>query len=306
MTETFPIIEVDRESAYDLEQLGTKRKFWFRHFPDEAVRWLFKAEERDTGEDWAEKIACELCERLGIPHAHYELAVETDSQTPGVVCPNIAPPPLTLVLGNQLLFERDPAYPAKDDRKYGVRQHSVDVVIEAVGKLHMPPTPYCQKLPEQIDSALGVFTGYLMLDALIANQDRHHQNWGALRSDVSMLAPSFDHGAALARNEPETKRERRLHGPDLKYNIENFAKKASSSLYGAENASRPLDTLEAFRHFSASCPASAQAWLRRLSSLTRDAIESIVDCIPASRMSTLTREFTIKLLMVNQGRLLAV
>jgi hypothetical protein len=128
----------------------------------------------------------------------------------------------------------------------------------------------------------------------------------SLRSDVSMLAPSFDHGAALARNEPETKRERRLHGPDLKYNIENFAKKASSSLYGDENASRPLDTLEAFRHFSAACPASAQAWLRRLSSLTRDEIESIVDCIPASRMSTLAREFTIKLLMVNQGRLLAV
>jgi hypothetical protein len=304
MTSLFSVIEVDRESAYDLEQLGTKRKFWFRRSEDDSVRWLFKAEERETGEDWAEKIACELCERLGIPHAHYELAVESESRTPGVVCPNIAPPPLTLVLGNQLLFERDPAYPARDDRKYGVRQHSVDVVLEVIDKLHSPPTQYCQKLPEQIDSAVGVFIGYLMLDALIANQDRHHQNWGALRSDVSMLAPSFDHGAALARNEPEAKRKRRLHGPDPGYSIESFAGKARSSLYGPENTNRPLNTLAAFLRFADASPVSAKAWLTRLRSLTRDDIESIVGCIPESRMSTLTREFTVKLLLVNQRRLL--
>ena len=162
---TFTIVEVDRDLAYDVEQLGTKRKFWFRRFEDESVRWLFKAEERSTGEDWAEKIACEICELLGIPHVHYELVMETASGTPGVVCPNIAAPPHTLVLGNQLLFERDASYPASDEKKYGVRQHSVDLVIEAVRKLDLPPSEYCNRLPSGIDSALGVFIGFAMLDA---------------------------------------------------------------------------------------------------------------------------------------------
>jgi hypothetical protein len=53
----FQTIRVDRSAAEAMEWLGTKRKFWFSRA---GVRWLFKAEERGTGEDWAEKIACEL------------------------------------------------------------------------------------------------------------------------------------------------------------------------------------------------------------------------------------------------------
>ena len=304
MTYSYPIIEVDRDLAYDVEQLGTKRKFWFRKSEAESVRWLFKAEERSTGEDWAEKIACELCELLGIPHVYYDLATETASGTPGVVCPNIVAPPLVLVLGNQLLFERDASYPAADEKKYGVRHHSIDLVVEALRKLELPPSEYCKSLPSGIDSALGVFVGFAMLDALIANQDRHHQNWGALRSNITMLAPTFDHGAALARNEPEHKRSLRLSGPDPNYNIQNFAKKANSSFYRSQDSKRPLGTLDAFREFAKSSPKNAEIWLERLKLLARDDFEAIIVKIPASRMSTITREFTIQLLEVNQNFLI--
>jgi hypothetical protein len=68
----FPVIQVDRRQFDAVEQLGTKTKFWYRDA--QGVLTLFKAEERGTGEDWAEKIACELAELLGIPHVHYELA----------------------------------------------------------------------------------------------------------------------------------------------------------------------------------------------------------------------------------------
>ena len=63
----FPIVPVDPRLALNLEPLGTKRKFWYR---DASRRMLFKAEERGTGEDWAEKIASELCGLLGLPHVH--------------------------------------------------------------------------------------------------------------------------------------------------------------------------------------------------------------------------------------------
>lgn len=309
MIEPFPVVSVDRRLARNTEQLGTKRKFWFQREIHDETDWLFKAEERQTGEDWAEKIASELCKVLGIPHVAYELAIEESTDVRGVVCPNVASPPATLVLGNQLLVERDTSYPKSGDRKYGVSEHTIATVAEAVQRLALPPADYCMDMPAGIVTAVDVFAGYLMLDALIANQDRHHQNWGALRNDVpsrsSMLAPTFDHGAALARNEPEPKRERRLYGPDPNHNIANFARKARSSLYGAVSDLRPLSTLDAFTEFCSRYPTNSRGWLRRLNLVTDRDFESIIHRIPESRMSPTAREFTLQLLLINQSRLLS-
>ena|SRR5438132_10075517 len=71
----FRTVRVDSNVAEALESVGTKRKFWFSQ-----GSWLFKAEERGTG-DWAEKIACELAGRIGLPHVTYELAEEYDGPT---------------------------------------------------------------------------------------------------------------------------------------------------------------------------------------------------------------------------------
>ena len=299
----FPVFEVDRSLAQNLEQLGTKRKFWF---PREGVsaEWLFKAEERNTGEDWAEKIACELCARLGIPHVYYELAIELPTMTPGVICSNLATPPKRLELGNQLLSEWNLSYPKDDDKKYGVRQHTIDAVANVIRKIESPPPAFCGNLPSGVETAIDVFAGYLMLDAFIANQDRHHQNWGIIREKTASLAPTFDHGAALARNEPDEKRERRLHGPDRQYSVENFAAKARSSLYASETDARTLGTMDAFVAFAQFCPKAGQAWLQRLSLLKKEDIETIVARVPAQRMSEIAKDFTIQLLLVNQKRLL--
>src|SRR5947208_3347766 len=67
----FPVVRVTQPPDAP-EQLGTKKKYWYMA---EDGRWmLFKAEERGYGEDWSEKIVCELAGLLGIPHVHYELA----------------------------------------------------------------------------------------------------------------------------------------------------------------------------------------------------------------------------------------
>lgn len=97
----FPIVTVNSSKAEAIEPLGTKRKFWYT---DRGRRLLFKAEERGTGEDWAEKIACELAGLLKLPHVHYELAM-IDGITPGVICENCAPAPSSLVLGNLIRYD---------------------------------------------------------------------------------------------------------------------------------------------------------------------------------------------------------
>jgi hypothetical protein len=53
----FPILKVDRSRAQAVEPIGSKPRFWFR---EGSRKLLFKADDRGTGEDWAEKITCEL------------------------------------------------------------------------------------------------------------------------------------------------------------------------------------------------------------------------------------------------------
>ena len=90
-----------------------------------------------------------------------------------------------------------------------------------------------------------------MLDAWIANQGRHHENWVALWDGTEMrLAPTFDHGAALARNLLDSEREERLTTRDRNRTLAAFAEKGRSAFYNSPAEPRPLELREAFRVFA--------------------------------------------------------
>lgn len=298
----FPTVSVDPAKADSPEQLGTKRKFWFTD--NLSHRVLFKAEQRGTGEDWAEKLACELAGLLGLPHVHYELAEEQGTCTPGVICENCAPSPWSLVMGNELLLARDPAYPADDGRKYKVREHTVAAVAEVVGKLQVPPQPWGALLPSGIASALDVFIGYVLLDAWIANQDRHHQNWAALTDGTNRhLCPTFDHGASLARNLSDNERQVRLTTNDVNRQIAMFARKARSAFYAQPADTKPLGTYEAWRAFAILSPMAETTWLERLRAIRENDVVHLVAEVPNGRMSPICQTFTQRLLSENKNRI---
>jgi HipA-like C-terminal domain len=301
----FPIRKVDQLQAEDIEYLGTKRKFWFT---SGGQRYLFKAEERGTGEDWAEKVVCELARCLGIPHVEYELAHQFEGQTPiqpGVICPSFAPRPLALVMGNQLLLGRDPAYPAATDRKFGIREYTVDAVAEVVATLHPPAPEWMRATPAGVTTALGVFIGYMLLDAWVANQDRHHQNWGAIQqAGVLRLSPTYDHGASLARNLTDEDRKSRLETRDKNRTVEHFAGKARSGFYATPKDDKTMFALDVFRRFGERDIAAARIWLGKVVETSQNAMDAILAEVPPQRMSPVTREFTLELLTINQRRLL--
>jgi hypothetical protein len=298
----FNVVRVDSRRAEALEPLGTKRKFWFT---DGTRRLLFKSEERGTGEDWAEKVACELAGLLGLPHVQYELATETDGERPGVLCESCAVRPVSLVLGNQLMLARDPKYPAEEGRKYKVREHTVDAVAEAVATLELPPATWTNALPPGIETALDVFAGYVMLDAWIANQDRHHENWGALRDGQTLhLAPTFDHGASMARNISDEERHERLTSRDRNRQIPLFARRARSAFYSDAAAAKSMTTVAAWRAFAQKAPGAA-AWLKPLGLVDRAAVDKVLAEVPPNRMSGVGHDFTLELLLENQKRLVA-
>lgn len=297
----FPVRRVDREQAIATEQLGSKPKFWFR---DGRRRLMFKGEERGTGEDWAEVVSAELCELLGLPHVNYELAEEYREEKfafPGVICENLIQTNEDLILGNVLLLIEDPSYPKLQKRK--VRQHSRLAVSDAIW--NCSPPVGVERMPEHCRTAGGAFVGYLMLDAWIANTDRHHENWGVVwNGKMFRLAPTFDHGAALAHNLRDVEREERLTTKDRGRSVEAFVNRGESALYLSDDEKRPMKLLEAFDAFAEYAPEAGRAWLERLSQISLDEVAQVLDRVPDGRMSDITRRFTLELLKINQHRLL--
>lgn len=297
----FDVIQVNSALANSLEPLGTKRKFWYS---DGTKRILFKAEERGTGEDWAEKITCELCALLGLPHVHYDLAYDEANQTPGVVCLDFAVPPVSLILGNQLLLARDTAYPVGEGKRYRIHEHTVEAVAQVLRRL-APPADWPSSDLAGVTSALDVFIGYVMLDAWIANQDRHHENWGALSDGKSLtLAPTFDHGASMARNLSDAERHERMTTRDVNRQIPSFTQKARSAFYSQPDTAKPLSTLDAWRAFGRLSPGAAAAWTNRLKAIDDTAISKLLGSIPPSRMSNICRDFTRRLLEENEKHII--
>jgi hypothetical protein len=202
-----------------------------------------------------------------------------------------------------MLFAVDPDYPA--GQRFKVRQHTVEAVSDMVSRLAVPPDDSMIAAPQEVRTALGVFLGYAMLDAWIANQDRHHENWAAIWDGKDMrLAPTFDHGAALARNLTDSEREERLKTKDQNRTIAAFAGRGRSALYASAADSRPLGLREAFLALTQRAPDAASLWLAKLRAVTRESVSTILERVPSARMSSVCRQFTLNLLTTNQQRLL--
>ena len=209
----YPIIEVPPDADEKLEQLGTKRKFWFRRA--DGTHCLFKEGRPTTGENWAEKVSCEIAGMLEMPRADYDLATWKCHR--GVVTKTFVPDGGRMVFANELLARAAKEY---DQTIYRPRQYTVNVAHAIVRHpIVMAPIGYDWPLRGSVGG--GIFTGYLMLDALISNQDRHHENWGVILTPDRLitLSPTYDHAACLGRNESDEARRRRLSTTDQGGNV---------------------------------------------------------------------------------------
>jgi HipA-like C-terminal domain. len=295
----YPVISVLNDASDLPEQLGTKRKFWYR--TGDGQVFLFKEGRPNTGENWAEKVCCELCRLIGIPHANYELATWKDHK--GVVTPKFVPDDGRLVLGNELLAKIIKDYP--HEVRYKARQHTVTVVMAILSWPEIGK-PLDYDMPNELALARDVFVGYLMLDALVANQDRHHENWGLISSPSRQitLAPSFDHAASLGRNELDAVRMRRLKTSDKGDSMERYVERAASAFYPSLKGQRPQSTLTAFEDAARQAPKAAAYWLKCLGSTTIGDYEAVFKNIPDSEITEPASQFALRMLELNRKRLL--
>lgn len=293
----FPVIEVPPDAANLPEQLGTKRKFWFGE-----IQTLFKEGRPGTGEDWAEKIACELCRLLGIPHANYELALWKGQR--GVVSQTFVPSEGRLIHGNELLAKLVPEYPKQ--KFFRVRQHTIRLVMEFMMRAEAVRPPIGFEPFADVTTNSDVFVGYLMLDAWIGNQDRHHENWGlVLTKERSVhLAPSYDHASSLGRNESDEVRQERLTTRDRNRGMEHYVERAVSAFYPSLSSAKPLTTLDAFFNAAKQRPRAALSWLMKIGDVSLAETEALFHEVGNDLISPVAIEFAQKMLELNRNRLL--
>ncbi|MEW6378300.1 MAG: hypothetical protein AB1611_01700 [bacterium] len=239
---SYQVIEITNEYN-TIEQLGTKAKFWFYDKSDNTTK-SFKIGRPGTGENWAEKVACELAKLLNLPCAEYEFAIWKGKE--GVISPCFVPPDGRLVHGNEILAKLIESYPKKE--LYKVHEYQLSTVLEVISR-EIPNLPLGYERGTIIQKPLELFVGYLMFDCWISNPDRHHENWGSVLDNTSKkmhLAPTYDHASGLGCRVSDTERTKRLTTKDTRYNIEAFVRKAKSAFY--DKNSIQLDTIEAFTY----------------------------------------------------------
>ena len=282
MTEPYPIYHVNPNWMIDPESMGSKEKFWFRNPNDRfGSTWLFKYPRPNSGEHWAEKMAAAIAHVLDIPHARVELAVCRGIR--GTITESFVSSQETLVHGNELLELAITDY-NPDQRRRPLR-HNVDNIFRILEHVCIGTEPgFCKKLKEQ-------FANYLILDTLIGNIDRHHENWGVLldfEEDTLLgLAPSYDHASSLGRELSDGRRTRHL----VEGTVGNYAAGGRGGIYWSEDDSRLPGPLELARQAIGAFADAFSPGLEKLAMLRKSNILDVVNGIPIEWMTRPERDF---------------
>ena len=292
MPDPYPIIRVKKEWVSESEDMGSKDKFWYLPSTDEERYWLFKYPRLDTGEHWAEKLAAEVADLLGIRHAKVELAVFEEDR--GSVTESFVQEGYELIHGNQMLARVVQGYDLR--RTFHQSSHTLANIWRVMGRVFIEA--------QAAERAKFRLAEYFVLDALIGNTDRHHENWGALRRRKDdrwegFVAPSFDHASSLGRELRDTQRDRRL----AEGRIGDYVGRGRGAIYWSEEERHGPSPLELVVRAAREYPDPFGAALTKLGKLDADLVDDLVNRVPTDWMSPSARKFTIALMCHNLEQL---
>lgn len=288
----YPILSVRPEEIEDIEQLGSKPKFWLRR---DGERWLFKEGRPGTGEDWAEKVAAEIARIAGVPAALVELAEFRGR--PGCACLSFVALDSgdVLVHGNELLAGQVLGYD-KDKR-----QHQSDHTLLNIEKAIQSIFPG--------GAATGILqqlATYATLDAVIGNTDRHHENWGLLLFSGSQarhfrveVAPSFDHASSLGRELSDERREELLRTGQ----VEAYLGRGRGGIYLNPADHHGANPFELVRFGCLRFPELFLPSRQRFLDLDLEAVQTAIDEVPEARMSGPAKRFALEAIRVSLAKL---
>ena len=301
MIDYYPIVKVNGEWKVDPEPMGTKRKFWYLE-PESDVSWLFKYPREDTGEHWAEKIAAEVADTLEIPHAHVELAEigeGRDGPPPvrGLTTRSFLDDGSVLIHGNEIMVRVLSDY--HRDLRFGQFLHTFENILIGLEMVFLDFSEW--------EIASQRFCQFLVLDALVGNTDRHHENWGLVEKRHEkgidrFIAPTFDHASSLGRELQDERRELLLGTK----RVGRYSERAPGAVYWVETDARPPSPLQLVRWATSKYPNFFTPVLSRLESLDFQELAVIPSRIPPDWMSEASRTFAVELMYYNRAQLISL
>ncbi len=313
MVDSYDVVDLADWTRGESEPGGDEAKRWFiaPETSPQAGHWLFKPRRIKTlelsqlrqdrgdrpdvlvrGEDWAEKISYEIAKLLSVPAAETELAtvvqLRTDERVFGSMSRDMRPHTWAWTPGAALLAECDDDFDAKS-----CRGHTIDAIRDVLEGLQGPVgTEYADW------TAFDVFTGYLVVDALIANTDRHAHNWGVLqdpRTGDVCLGPSFDHGSALASGDEDRVRAQRVQ----QQKVARWCEHGRTKRF---NGGEAINLVDIATDALSVCGAAARRhWVAQITDVDLDVCFDIVAATP--NLSDPTRSFVRTALATNRKRI---
>lgn len=296
----FSVLDVSSWESAGIESIGQDEKEWLVE-PGPGIPWLFKpvVAHHDgfvQGEDWAEKLVNELGRRLGVPCARIELASRRGRR--GCISRTVCPKRWEMQPGRVQLAEVVAGYQPGAANVRGRPGHSLQTIRQALAGMSAPPHA---DVPAGFD-AFDVFAGYLVLDAWVANRDRHDENWSILRPPpgddaLDALAGSYDHASSLGFNLRDPQRAQRVRNGT----VDAWARRGTAWRFEHDPVMGPPTLVElADRALRLVSSAVRAHWLERLSEASK-APPDLVAAVP--ELSGPAATFVLSLLAVNTRRL---
>ena len=144
----------------------------------------------------------------------------------------------------------------------------------------------------------------MLLDAWVANRDRHDNNWAVLRpvmasGDPLRLCGSYDHASSLGFNVTDQASSRLVE----QQRVMTWCEKGTAWRF-ERDPGRPIPTLVemAARALRLASPEARRYWPERLRQVDPDEVVQVLARVP--KMSDPARTFAGKILEVNRRRVL--
>ena len=240
-------------------------------------------------------MAAEVAQRVHFPAARVELAEYLGRR--GSASLSFVDEEESLVHGNEILAGHILGY----DRQKKMKQsdHTVDNIVAAVRSLVGGDVWFHEVLKD--------FARYLVLDALVCNTDRHHENWGFLakfptndEGKLSMqfrMSPSFDHASSLGRELLEERAGAILASGD----VPTYARRGHGGIYWQQTDRRGANPLDLLELASGKFPNYFRDALSEVARTPVEHLLEIVDEVPNSVISEPSRAFAKALIRYTHG-----
>lgn len=274
---------------------------WLRD-DETGERWLFKPRgQHSDGStqigDWVEWVSAAVGASLKIPTASIRLG--TRNGTFGCLSRHVTPSNAWDMQSGRLWLhnDRDVSYSSTaasmSRRERGASPgYTLGNIRTSLSQVQGPPGS-----PSAV-SAWDAFVGYMFLDALTSNRDRHEENWSImrpLRGEI-VLAPTYDLENGLGFQLRDAKRAACLADPAA---MDQFVARGTATRFDGEQRTSLVDLAVGAID---SCSPAGQQWLGGIvTAASRINFADLV--VPASGVSDVAVSFAQVLLGTNVRRM---